>query len=284
MDRVFKDKGKSVALITVIYLIASVIGYMTYKICPFDYRISLLIADIIATCFVFAFSCLFDNSSVYDPYWSVQPIVIAGLFYIKSGLSISSLLALISILYWGIRLTLNWAYTFKDMKHQDWRYDNLKKQCGVFYPIVNLLGIHMMPTVVVYLCVLPAVTLMKEGSELTVFSAGGMLVCLLAASLQLVADLQMQRYRAKGTHGLIREGLWKYSRHPNYLGEILMWWGIALQGLPLMSGRWYLLSGAILNTLMFITISIPLADKRQSKKPGYGGYKKATRALLPIPR
>ena len=84
------------------------------------------------------------------------------------------------------------------------------------------------------------------------------------------------------TPQFIRNGLWKYSRHPNYLGEIIMWWGIALSVVCAVPERWYLIAGAFINTCLFLFISIPMADNRQSQKQGFDEYKKQTRMLLPI--
>ena len=92
----------------------------------------------------------------------------------------------------------------------------------------------------------------------------------------------MHRFRKGKTGGFIRSGLWKYSRHPNYLGEILMWWGIGIASVFAMPDRCYLLVGALANTLLFACVSIPLAEQRQSRKEGFAEYKKATRILLPI--
>ena len=90
----------------------------------------------------------------------------------------------------------------------------------------------------------------------------------------------MHRFRNSGTGGFIRTGVWKHSRHPNYAGEILMWWGVGLASFTAMPDRFYLLAGALINTLMFLFVSIPMADKRQSRKPGFEEYKKETRILL----
>ena len=92
----------------------------------------------------------------------------------------------------------------------------------------------------------------------------------------------MHKFRKENIGGFIRVGLWKYSRHPNYLGEILVWWGVAICSVILIPSKWYLITGAIANTLLFLFISIPMAEKRQSRKPGYYEYKKQTRILLPI--
>ena len=284
MDKVKNSKLLSILLISVIYVIAAIMGIAVYMVLPFSFWLNLLISDIAATIFVFVFSLIFGNASVYDPYWSVQPIVIIAGYALTSKLTSATLLLIISIVVWGVRLTANWAYAFGGLNHQDWRYTKLDSDTGKFYPLINFLGIHLFPTLVVYCCVLPAVFVTVEGVKANVGSIVGTVICLGAATLQFFADSQMHRYRKSGSKGLIRTGLWKYSRHPNYLGEILMWWGIAIQAVSVMPNYWWLFAGALINTLMFFTVSIPMADKRQSAKPGYAEYKASTRSLLPIPK
>lgn len=284
MDLIKESKTLSILLIASIYIMAAALGLGVYMLMPFAFWAKLLIADIACTVFVFIFSMIFKNASVYDPYWSVQPIVIVVFFACGHMITLPSLLLLISIIYWGIRLTGNWAYTFGGLKHQDWRYTKFENESGKIYPLINLAGIHLMPTLIVYLCTLPAVFVIRNELSANAGSVIGMAVCIGAATLQLFSDVQMQKYRKSGENGLIRTGLWKYARHPNYLGEILMWWGVGIQAVSVMPDHWYLLAGALANTIMFFTVSIPLADKRQSQKPGYAEYKAATRNLLPIPK
>lgn len=102
--------------------------------------------------------------------------------------------------------------------------------------------------------------------------------------MQGVADVEMHSYRKNRESAFIRRGLWKYSRHPNYLGEILMWWGVGLSVVSADPSRWWLLAGAVANTLLFLTVSIPMADRRQARKAGFDEYKQQTRMLLPIRR
>ena len=284
MDSIKDSKPFSILIISCIYLIAAVIALCTYLLLPFSFWLNLLIADIAATVFVFIFSVSFRNASVYDPYWSVQPIVIVLCYALGSKLTFATFLILISVFYWGIRLTGNWAYTFGGLNCQDWRYTKFEKETGKLYQFISFTGIHMMPTLIVYLCTLPAVFVIKNEVQANAGSIAGTVICICAATLQLVSDTQMHRYRKSGRHGLIRTGLWKYARHPNYLGEILMWWGIGIQAVSVMPQYWWLLAGALANTVMFFTVSIPLADKRQSQKPGYAEYKASTRSLLPVPK
>ncbi len=277
-----ENRCASFVTVSVIYALAAAFGIIVYKLLPFDMWLSLLIADMAATVFTFIFSVALGNASVYDPYWSVQPIVILLAIMIERGVSLSGVLILITVSLWGGRLTANWAYTFRDLTHQDWRYTMLREKTGAFYPIINFVGIHSVPTLVVYAATLPAAYVIVERGEVNAWFILGLLISVLAASLQCVADIQMHSFRLSGVGGFIRLGLWKYSRHPNYLGEILMWWGIALSAIASLGFRWYLLIGAILNTALFFFVSIPMADRRQSRKEGFCEYKQATRMLLPI--
>ena len=282
MNKLKANRAASFAVITLVYILAAVLAIFVYRALSFDWWLSLLIADVAATVFTFLFSIVFNNASVYDPYWSVQPAVILAAFSIGKDLTAFGILLIIAVFFWAIRLTLNWAYTFGGLNHQDWRYIMLKEKTGLFYPIINFIGIHTIPTLVVYGCILPAVYAVRMGLSVNVVNI--LFVCLSigAAVLQGVADIEMHKYRKNRNSAFIRIGLWKYSRHPNYLGEILMWWGIAWAVVIAEPDVWYLAAGAFANTLLFLFVSIPMADKRQSKKDGFDEYKKQTRMLLPI--
>ena len=284
------NRAWSFVLIALVYAVAIASGVVSYLYIPIPYFwLKLLVADVIATVVTFVFSLIFRNASVYDPYWSVQPIVIVIAYAIAAKqLGVLQILFLVAVLLWGVRLTANWAYTFYGMAYQDWRYTMFQHKTGKAYPIVNFVGIHLVPTLVVYGCVLPIAFSYEYASEitLTTWNTVGMAiffaVSVLAVVLQGTADCQMHKYRLNRTTPFIRVGLWKYSRHPNYLGEILMWWGVALSFVCVMPQRWYLIAGAVANTLLFLFVSIPLADGRQARKEGFAEYKKQTRMLLPI--
>ena len=266
-------------LIALVYAAAIVLGVTLYRVLPGAFWQRLLLADVAATAFVFVFSGLLKNASVYDPYWSVQPIVILSGFAIHCGLTLPGALLLAVVSIWGVRLTANWAYTFHGLDHQDWRYTMLHERTGALYPVVNFLGIHLFPTLVVYCVTLPAVLVVERGAAWNPLCLFGLLLSLSATVLQGVSDWQLHRFRKAHKTGFIREGLWKRSRHPNYLGEILMWWGVALASIAALKGVWQLLFGAILNTLMFWFISIPMADRHQARKEGFDAYKAETHAL-----
>ena len=281
MRRLKKNRAASFIAVSVVYVIASAVGVTVYNVLSLPVWLSLLIADIAATAATFVFSLIFANASVYDPYWSVQPIVIVTAFAAVYGVGLLQMLLIGAIYIWGVRLTANWAYTFSDLDRQDWRYTMIKEKSGKLYPVLNFVGIHLVPTLVVYTCVLPVVYTIVYKTELSLISIPFVLLSLIATALQGAADVQMHMWKRRPDRGtFIRVGLWKRSRHPNYLGEILMWWGIGLAAFGSFHTPWYLL-GALLNTLLFAFVSIPLADGKQSKKDGFAEYKRETHVLLP---
>ncbi len=277
------SRAESYIIITIIYILAFLTGLLTYDSVSGDLWLRLLLADVAATVLTFIGSLVLHNASVYDPYWSVQPAVIL-VCLIGDALTLSEGVLLLAVLLWATRLTANWAYAFRDLRHQDWRYTMLHEQTGRAYVLVNFVGIHMVPTLVVYACTLPAVYVMQADAPFTSLSLIGFGLCLLAVTLQTVSDIQMHRYRKTRSTPFIRTGLWTYSRHPNYLGEILMWWGVCAYTVATLGVRWYFFFGAVLNTALFLFVSIPMAERRQAKKAGYDAYRAATRALLPLPK
>ncbi len=282
MKTLKQNRAASFVAVTLVYILATVVGILVYRKLPFDWWLSLLIADVAATVVTFIFSIVFNNASVYDPYWSVQPPVILVAFAVGKNLTGLGILLLFVVSFWAIRLTVNWAYTFGDLTHQDWRYTMLKEKTGAFYPIINFVGIHMVPTLVVYACILPGVYAIREGVSGNALSTLFLTLSFCAAIMQGVADIQMHSFRKHRDAAFNRHGLWSYSRHPNYFGEILMWWGVGLSVAYASPSVWYLLAGAFANTLLFICVSIPMAEGRQSQKEGFDEYKKQTRVLLPV--
>lgn len=249
---------------------------------------NVFVADVAATVLIFAASVIFKNSSVYDAYWSVAPPIIAAYLIqlFPDGNKVRQFVILALVLFWSIRLTLNWWRGWSGMKHQDWRYTSIAEKTGKWYWPVSFLGIHFMPTVFVFLGCLPLWYALSGSEPFGVVDAVATLVTFSAILIEWIADEQLIRFR-KNSSGktFIQSGLWAISRHPNYLGEISFWGGIFLfavasSGLS-NSGYWTVI-GFISMIILFKFISIPLMEKRNiTRKPGYEEYIKKVPALFP---
>ena len=144
------NRLQSYLIITLCYMAAALVGMWIFQVLPTALWLSLLIADLGATLLIWMLSQLLQNASVYDPYWSVQPPIILLLTLIFLGEpNLGSIALVLAIAFWGARLSINWMITFHGLQQQDWRYDQLKQKSGRFFPLVNLLGIQVMPTLIV---------------------------------------------------------------------------------------------------------------------------------------
>lgn len=285
----------SFLIIAVTYILAGLLGYFLYPIIKIDHlMVRFLVLDLICTVFVYLIGMIFNNASVYDPYWSVAPMVILPLFMVELK-AYHLVVYVIIILYfiWGIRLTANWAYGFKNLNHQDWRYQNLQDKHPKTWFLINLFGIHMVPTIIVFLGMLPTMYLMdlvvnnSEEIEVSAASIFAVIIILVAIILETVADIQMHKFRKDPNNkGKINEsGLWKIARHPNYGGEILFWIGAFLYTSSMDdAGNSFILAfSPLIVFLLFAFISVPMMEKRQKKnKPGYEDYMKRTNIFFPI--
>lgn len=287
--------SKIIGLLTllVVYLLSVVVGLLSYHLLLnwiSDKLIVILIADVITTIFVWGAGLILKTASVYDPYWSIQPFIIL-LLWIGANRSwgdfgAMTLLLLVGI--WSVRLTANFIYTFSDLSYQDWRYTMLKQKSGSLYQLVNLLGIHLFPTLIVYSCIYPMLVYIERGGSasfnpLVLIGVGLIIIAIL---FEFIADIQMQSFRSQPQNKgqIIRVGLWKHNRHPNYFGEILMWWGVYAIVLSLNPSLWFVFFGALSNTIMFMVISIPMAERRlASYKPGFRDYVDETWMVIPLP-
>lgn len=295
MSKFSSSRPVSFIIVTAIYIAATVVGIVAYRL-AFDAMpelAALFVADFAATVFTWFWGLVYRNVSVYDPYWSVAPPVLLTLYALTDSagsLSVEGALSsdntvcmavmLITITVWAVRLTANWAVTFKGLEHEDWRYTKYRNMLHpVLFQLVNFFGLNLMPTIVVFLAMVPAIRIIDYAPEPSIYTWIGAAMCLAAALIQHLADTSAHQFRAEHPGEICRVGLWKHGRHPNYFGEILMWWGVWMQSLAL--GLDWTIAGAVINTLMFLCISIPLMEKRQMmNKPGYADYRRETRILI----
>lgn len=285
-----------------IYAVALMAAVLTVRGIPGS---SLLVraaaADLVATLVIFVFSRLLKNSSYYDPYWSVVPPVLALYWLVAAagGMdprvvlldfspgTIRALIMMALIWCWAVRLTANWVRRWRGVGDEDWRYVQLKERAGKAGWLIDLVGIQLYPTIQVFLGSLAIYAVMMEiGSTAHLIGAIDLLgisVTVGAILLETVADRQLIRFRRGDRAGgqILDTGLWGVVRHPNYLGEILFWWGLwilSMAGSPV----WWTLIGPVSMTVLFALISIPMMDKHlEDQYPGYTQFKENTAALVP---
>lgn len=267
-----KQKVKDLIYILFIYLIAFFAAMLTLKYAPIpDVLWKTAVADVVATIVVFIFSMIKSNSSVYDPYWSVAPIIIV-LYWLYDSPQTDFVYKIIWVLvvFWGVRLTWNWILRWDGFVDEDWRYVDINKKSGKFYWPVSFLGIHLMPTVWVFMGLVPVYFAMY--SDVSWFESWVAIIAfvftLSAIYLEKVADDQLRHFlkHRKNKNERLSSGLWAYLDYPNYYGEMLFWWGLYLFAIAIDRGLWWTFFGPLSITLLFLFISIPMMKKRNANK------------------
>ncbi|MHA2291170.1 MAG: DUF1295 domain-containing protein [Candidatus Hodarchaeales archaeon] len=213
-------------------------------------------------------------------------IIIVLSVVLSPKLSIRSILLMILVLIWAIRLG---TFLFRRIlkEGEDKRFKEIKQSGSSFFLTWTIQGLWVSFTLA---AALAAITV-EQSVEFGVIDLIGLLVWIIGFLFEAVADYQKNKFRSvpENKGKFITTGLWSISRHPNYFGEILLWTGIAIVALPTLQG-WRLLTliSPIFVTLLLTKVSgIPLLERRADKKWGgqedYELYKKKTPVLIPKP-
>lgn len=248
-----------------------------------------LAAGLGATTVLWLIGVLRGNPSVFDPYWSVAPIAVAAAWAgdpaSAAACSARQFLVLSLICAWGLRLTYHWWHTFAGLDHEDWRYTDMRRTSGPLFPLVNLVVIHVLPTLMLLLACAAAYPALVTGTRpfglLDVIAAG---VTLAAIVLEARADRLMRAFRAgpRARGQICEAGPWGWARHPNYLGELGFWWGLYLFSTSAdPTAEWPAL-GPLVITAMLVLYSAPALDRRMAARyPAYRDYMRRVPSLLP---
>ena len=251
-------------------------------------------ADVVATLVVFAGSMAVANSSLYDPYWSVAPPVIAVAWAVLApaglgtGIRVRQVVVAVLVAAWAVRLTGNWALSWRGLAHEDWRYVDLRGRTAGRLPwwLVSGAGIQLMPTLVVFAGLLPLWSaLARPRHGVGILDAAAFVVTAGAIGTEAVADVHLRRFTADPANAgrTMDRGVWSRSRHPNYLGEIGFWCGLWLFGVAAApAGWWWTLAGPVVMVALFELASVPLMEQRSlRRRADYPAYRDRVPRLLP---
>ena len=247
-------------------------------------------ADVAATLVIFGFSVAHDNSSFYDAYWSVAPVPIA-FYWLAVGSGEASFLRQILVLallgWWAVRLTFNWARGWTGLDHEDWRYVDKRNEFPRLYWAISFFGLHGMPTVLVFLGCLPLWPALAVGARpVGPLDLLAIVVTAGAIWLEMRSDKELHEFRESGPgkNAILDTGLWAWSRHPNYVGEMGFWWGLFLFGLAADPSYWWTGIGALSITILFRFVTVKLIEKRMlARRPHYAAHAEKVPLLWPRP-
>ncbi len=199
-----------------------------------------------------------------------------------SGARASAALFLVNI--WAIRLA---AHLYARHQGEDHRYAAMRRQFGTRWRWWSLVQVFLLQAILIWFIPAPLVAAMMSGLPvLGWMDYAGIALAVAGLLLEAVADFQLARFRGDPTNRdrVLNRGLWAWSRHPNYFGEALMWWGFFLIGFAAAHALWLVLSPVLVTFLLLQVSGVALMeDGIEERRPAYGDYRRQVSAFVPLP-
>ncbi|HEU0317128.1 MAG TPA: DUF1295 domain-containing protein [Solirubrobacteraceae bacterium] len=237
---------------------------------------------------VWLLSLRLHDASIIDVFWGVGFVLIAWLCFALGHGSPGRRLALaLMATLWGLRLTVHVGRR-NHGQAEDFRYARLRERDGRRFWLTSLYRIYLVQAVLMWIVALPlaAGSSGGAGSDLGPLAGIGVAVWVVGLGFEAVGDLQLARFKAEPASGgqVMDRGLWRYTRHPNYFGDVVAWWGIGIVGLGA-GGAWWALAGPAVNTLILARLTgKPLLEATiADRRPGYVDYVERTSGFVPRP-
>ena len=234
--------------------------------------------------FWFGLSLLKMRNDVADVAWGLGFVLLAWTsFLLGPAQSPRGFIVGLLISVWGIRLAWH-IHTRNRGKAEDYRYATWREEWGRWFYLRSYLQVYILQGILLFLIVCPVLLINKSiNTDFNYFDLLGVAVWLLGFIFESVGDAQLARFiKDPANKGkLIQTGLWRYTRHPNYFGEVTMWWGIWLVALSVPYGLFGIIGPLAITVLILKVSGIPMLEKKMSLNPDFAEYKRKTSVFIP---
>ncbi len=235
----------------------------------------------------FVISLIVKRNDVADIAWGLGFVLLAWTsFFLSSSNDLRSLIVCLMVSVWGIRLATH-VYLRNKGKEEDYRYNAWRKSWGKWFYIRSYLQVYFLQGVLLFIIVSPVLLINRgRGGEIGWIDLLGFLIWAIGFFFEVVGDAQLTKFiRDKSNKGkLMMSGLWRYTRHPNYFGEVSLWWGIWIISISTTFGLWAFASPLMITILILRISGIPLLEKKMEEHPDFAQYKKRVSAFFPLPQ
>jgi steroid 5-alpha reductase family enzyme len=251
----------------------------------------LLAAIVTIACLMLAtwsVSLLRRDASIVDIVWGLGFVLVAWAAKFVTGASgAGNWLLLLMVTVWGLRLA---GYLAKRNlgKGEDFRYKAMRRKHGERFAIVSLYTVFGLQGALMFVVSLPVTMGQRDtsaGAGFVVFL--GFVVWAIGIYFEAVGDAQLARFKRdpRNEGQIMDQGLWALTRHPNYFGDALVWWGLAIVGSSQGAGVWAFLGAGVMTVLLVRVSGAAMLDRLLAKrKPGYAEYMARTSGFIPMPR
>ena len=232
--------------------------------------------------FWFIVSLILKRNDIADVAWGLGYVLLCVYLYFNSEQSELSTLVYSLVCLWGIRLSLHIGFR-NAKKTEDFRYKKWREEWGKAFYWRSFLQVYLLQVIILLVISSPVSLVAYVGGEISWVTYMALPFWFVGFFFQAVGDYQLKQFKKKRSSKdeVLQTGLWKYSRHPNYFGEILMWWALAVMVLPINFG-WLAFISPVLITFLLLKVSgVPMLEKRYEGNADFDAYKANTPAVFP---
>ena len=215
------------------------------------------------------------RNDLADVMWGLAFVIIA----VNSS---NNWIALTMVSIWGIRLSLHIGLRFLKHNEEDQRYNSFRKNWGKRQIIGAFFQVFLLQSLLSLIVSLP-IFYYPSIDEFTYFNYLGCVIFVIGFLIEVIADFQLKQFIKKSTSkgSLCTNGLWNYSRHPNYFGEVLLWIGFYISSLTTQTPLFTILGPLTIGFLILKVSGVPMTEKFMSKRKGFKKYVETTSKFIP---
>lgn len=242
-----------------------------------NYFITLALFLLFYMTFWFIVSIFKKRNDIADIAWGIGFVLMTWLSLFLSGnLGVKSIVVGSLVTIWGFRLALH-IYFRNRGKTEDYRYLAWRKEWGNFFYVRSYFQVYILQGIFLFLILLPVLILNKDSTQsISIFSIVGVFVWITGFFFESVGDSQLSKFisNPENKGKIMQSGLWKYTRHPNYFGEVTQWWGIWIISLGAMGSLWGLIGPLTITILILKVSGIPMLENKMKENIEFSEYKK----------
>jgi steroid 5-alpha reductase family enzyme len=246
------------------------------------FQIGLFICCYVSVWFII--SLLIKRNDIADIAWGLGFVAIVIFLFITQTSTLQSNIVYILTLIWGIRLAIHIGFRTKG-KPEDFRYKKWRDEWGKYFVLRSYLQVYLLQGFFMWIISAPIIVVSTVKNQTTSpLILAGSIIWLVGFLFESIGDYQLMLFvkRKQNKSDIMQTGLWKYTRHPNYFGEVLVWWGIFIMVLPLQYGIWAIMSPITISFLLLYVSGIPMLEAKYKDNLAFQDYKKRTSAFFPM--
>jgi len=230
----------------------------------------------------YVLSIIYKRNDIADIAWGTGFILMAiSSAILNSSFGFVNIITIILVSIWGIRLAIH-IYKRNKNKKEDFRYLQWRKEWGKWFVIRSYLQVFILQGFLLYIISIPILLINQSYLESSKFLFLGVIVWFIGFLFESISDSQLKKFISNPNNKgkILKTGLWKYSRHPNYFGEVVQWWGIWVLSLSI--GVIGIISPVTITLLILFVSGVPLLEKKYKDNTEFEEYKKVTSVFIPF--